>query len=78
MFRAFIKTAENDPSLVSKQLYKAILEKDTAFFRKVITQEHDAIKALEDALANEWAGKTIRIIILHLIAEELYADRWIK
>ena len=58
VFRAFVKTAKKDPSLVNKQPYKSILEKDETFFHKVLIQEPDAIMSLEDAFAREWAGTT--------------------
>lgn len=32
--RAFVKTAQNDPSLIDKQPYKAIIMRDETFFWK--------------------------------------------
>jgi len=58
LFRAFAIAAHNDPSLASKQPYKAILERDETFFQKALEQNPEAIMALEDAFAREWSGKT--------------------
>ncbi|MGO9386601.1 MAG: HAD family hydrolase [Methanobacterium sp.] len=56
--RAFVKTAQNDPSLINKQPYKAILMKDETFFRKTLEQDPEAIKSLEAVMAHEWSGIT--------------------
>ncbi|MGA2677251.1 MAG: HAD family hydrolase [Methanobacterium sp.] len=56
--RAFVKTAQKDPSLVDKQPYKAILMRDETFFRKAREQDPEAIKSLEYAMAHEWSGIT--------------------
>jgi phosphoserine phosphatase len=56
--RVFAKTAQNDPSLRSKQPYRAILERDGTFFQKAVEQNPEAMVALEDAFAREWSGKT--------------------
>jgi phosphoserine phosphatase len=58
LFRVFANTAQNDPSLASKQPYKAILERDMTFFQKAVEQDPEAIMALEGAFAREWSGKT--------------------
>jgi len=58
LFRVFANTAQNDPSLASKQPYKAILERDETFFQKALEQNPEAIMALEGAFAREWSGKT--------------------
>ena len=58
LFRAFAIAVQNDPSLASKQPYKAILERDETFFQKAVEQTPEAIMALEDAFAREWSGKT--------------------
>jgi phosphoserine phosphatase len=55
--RAFAIATQNDPSLASKQPYKAILERDETFFQ-ALEQNPEAIMSLEDAFAREWAGKT--------------------
>jgi phosphoserine phosphatase len=58
LFLAFAKTAQNNPSLVEKQPYKALLEKDAIFFKNAMEQNPEAIKLLEVAFAQQWAGKT--------------------
>jgi phosphoserine phosphatase len=58
LFLTFAKTAKNNPSLAEKQPYKALLEKDTIFFKNAIEQNPEAIKLLEVAFAKQWAGKT--------------------
>ena len=58
VFRAFVKTAQKDSSLVDKQPYKAILERDETFFHKALEQDPKAIISLEDAMAREWSGTT--------------------
>ncbi|AKB68877.1 HAD family hydrolase [Methanosarcina mazei] len=58
LFLAFTKRVQNEPFLADKQPYKAILERDKIFFQNVIEQKPEAIIALEDVLAREWAGKT--------------------
>jgi phosphoserine phosphatase len=58
VFRAFDRTAQNDPSLMSEQPYKAILERDKTFFQKVVEQDPETIMALEDAFARQWSGQT--------------------
>ena len=58
VFRVFAKTVQNNPSLLDKQPYKAILKRDETFFKMAIEQNPEAIMALEDAMAREWSGKT--------------------
>ena len=58
VFRAFARTAQNDPSLVSTQPYKAILERDKTFFQKAVEQDPETTMALEDAFARQWSGQT--------------------
>ena len=58
VFRAFATTAQIDPSLVSKQPYKAMLDRVGTFFEKAVEQDPETIMALEGAFAGEWSGKT--------------------
>jgi phosphoserine phosphatase len=58
LVRVFTITAQNDPSLRNKQPYRAILERERAFFQKVVEQDPAAMEALEDAFARDWSGKT--------------------
>ena len=56
--RSLAAAAQKDPSLATKQPYKAILERDGEFFAAVGQQQPNAIKALEDALARNWHGES--------------------
>jgi phosphoserine phosphatase len=47
-----------DPSLAQKQPYKAIIEKDPAFFAGVATQDPETIKTLLEAFGRSWKGTT--------------------
>ena len=58
IFRALASAAQNDASLAEQEPYKAILAKDQSFFQAVGEQQPDAIRALEEALAGTWLGKT--------------------
>jgi phosphoglycolate phosphatase-like HAD superfamily hydrolase len=58
IFRSLAQAANEDGSLADKQPYKAILTQDQDFFRSVNQQQPDAIRALEEALAQTWLGDT--------------------
>lgn len=58
IFRALAKAAQTDPALATQEPYKAILARDAQFFAAVGEQQPDAIRALEEALARTWLGKT--------------------
>ena len=58
VFGTWAEEVRQDPSLASRQPYKALIEKDPAFLRALATQEPDAIQALLDAFARSWAGVT--------------------
>ena len=58
VFRRWAAEAQADPSLAAQQPYKAILERDEAFFGRVAIQEPDAVMALEQAFARSWTGTT--------------------
>ena len=58
VFRRWATEAQADPSLATQQPYKAILERDEAFFGRVAIQEPDAVMALEQAFARSWTGTT--------------------
>jgi hypothetical protein len=58
LFRTWGKAVQEDPSLASQQPYKAIVEKDEAFFQGLITQDPDVVQPLEQAVANSWGGTT--------------------
>lgn len=58
IFRSLAQAAQDDKSLADKQPYKAILTQDQDFFSSVSQQQPDAIRALEEALAQTWLGDT--------------------
>lgn len=58
IFRALTQAAQAESSLAEKDPYKAILAQDPDFFAAVSQQQPDAIRALEEALARTWLGKT--------------------
>ena len=58
VFRKWEQEIKADPSLASQQPYKAIIEKDPAFFHAVATQDPEAVATLEKGFARSWAGTT--------------------
>ncbi len=58
VFRKWAEEVEADPSLASQQPYKAIIERDLAFFDGVATQDPGVIESLLKAFARSWAGTT--------------------
>jgi phosphoserine phosphatase len=58
VFRVWAEEVKSDPSLATRQPYKAIIEKDESFFQGVATQDPQAVATLEDAFARSWAGTT--------------------
>ena len=58
VFRKWEQEIKGDPSLASRQPYKAIIEKDPAFFEGVATQEPEVVATLEQGFARSWAGTT--------------------
>ena len=58
VFRKWAAEAEADPSLAAQQPYKAIIEKDAAFFEGVATQDPEIVATLLGAFARSWAGTT--------------------
>jgi phosphoglycolate phosphatase-like HAD superfamily hydrolase len=56
IFRALAQAAQRDPSLATKEPYKAILSQDPSYFAAVSEQQPDAIRSLEEALARTWHG----------------------
>jgi hypothetical protein len=58
LFQTWALEAHDDPSLASKQPYKAIIEKDEAFFQGLVTQDPKVVMPLEQAAAHSWAGTT--------------------
>jgi hypothetical protein len=58
VFRKWAEEAEADPSLAAQQPYKAVIEKDEAFFEGVATQDPKIVATLQKALVRSWAGTT--------------------
>jgi phosphoserine phosphatase len=56
VFRKWAAEIKADPSMASQQPYKAIIEKDPAFFAGVATQDPPVIESLLKAFARSWAG----------------------
>jgi phosphoglycolate phosphatase-like HAD superfamily hydrolase len=47
-----------DPSLAARQPYKALVEKDEAFFEGAATQDPQVVATLQEGFARSWAGTT--------------------
>ena len=58
VFRKWGEEIKADPSLAGQQPYKAIIEKDAAFFHGVATQDPEVVATLEQGFARSWAGTT--------------------
>jgi phosphoglycolate phosphatase-like HAD superfamily hydrolase len=58
IFRALGKAAQRDSTLAEQQPYKTILTRDQSFFEEVAEQQPDAVRALEQGLAQTWQGTT--------------------
>jgi phosphoserine phosphatase len=56
VFGHWAEEIKADPSLAQKQPYKAIIEKDPAFFVGVATQDPEVIKTLLEAFGRSWKG----------------------
>jgi phosphoserine phosphatase len=56
VFGHWAEEIKADPSLAQRQPYKAIIEKDPAFFVGVATQEPEVIKTLLEAFGRSWKG----------------------
>jgi len=56
VFGQWAEEIKADPSLAQKQPYKAIIEKDPAFFVGVANQDPEVIKTLLEAFGRSWKG----------------------
>jgi phosphoserine phosphatase len=56
VFRRWAEEVEADPVLAGRQPYKALVEKDTAFFEGAATQDPQVVATMLEALARSWAG----------------------
>ena len=58
VFGKWAEEVKADPSLAAQQPYKAIIEKDPAFFVGLATQDPEIVGTLLKAFARSWAGTT--------------------
>jgi len=58
VFGKWAQETKQDPTLAGQQPYKAIFERDPAFFQGVATQEPAVIESLLKAFGRTWAGTT--------------------
>jgi phosphoserine phosphatase len=58
LLRKWAAEAKADPSLASQQPYKAIVERDMAFFEGLAVQDPAVMMSLEAAMARSWTGTT--------------------
>jgi phosphoglycolate phosphatase-like HAD superfamily hydrolase len=58
VFGKWAEEVKADPSLATQQPYKAIFEKDPAFFVGLATQDPEVVGTLLQAFARSWAGTT--------------------
>jgi phosphoglycolate phosphatase-like HAD superfamily hydrolase len=58
VFRRWAQEVQADSSLAGEQPYRAIIEKDEAFFERIATQDPEAVAPLLAAFVRSWAGTT--------------------
>jgi len=58
LLRRWAQDAKDHPELASEQPYKAIVERDMAFFERLAVQDPAVVATLEKAMARSWAGTT--------------------
>ncbi|MFD4912657.1 HAD family hydrolase [Streptomyces virginiae] len=58
LLRVWSQAVREDPLLAQRQPYKAIVERDPAFFEGLVTQDPQVVASLESAAARSWAGTT--------------------
>jgi phosphoserine phosphatase len=58
VFGKWAEEIRADPSLAAQQPYKAIIERDPAFFVGLATQDPEVVGTLLKAFARSWAGST--------------------
>ena len=56
VFRKWEEEVKADPSLAERDPYKALVEKDEAFFEGAATQEPEVVSTLLEAFGRSWAG----------------------
>lgn len=58
VFHRWGEEVRADPTLAGTQPYKALIEKDTAFFARLGTQDPEVVDSLLQAFGRSWAGTT--------------------
>ena len=58
LLRRWAQDAKDHPELASEQPYRAIVERDMAFFERLAVQDPAVVATLEKAMARSWAGTT--------------------
>lgn len=58
VFRKWAEEVKANPSLAAEQPYKALIEKDHAFFEGAATQDLEVVSALLGGFARSWADTT--------------------
>ena len=58
VFGKWAEEIKQDPSMAAQQPYKAIIERDPAFFAGVATQDPEVVGTLLKAFGRSWAGTT--------------------
>ena len=58
VFGKWAQEVKEDPALAQQQPYRAIFERDPAFFQGVATQESAVVASLLKAFGRTWAGTT--------------------
>lgn len=58
VFRKWAEEVRADPSLASRQPYRALIEKDQAFFDGAATQDPQVVATFLEAFGRSWAGTT--------------------
>src|SRR5262245_40173852 len=56
VFRKWAEEVKADPSLAEQQPYKALIERDQAFFEGAATQDPEVVSNLLEGFARSWAG----------------------
>ncbi|HEY1247983.1 MAG TPA: HAD family hydrolase [Nitrososphaera sp.] len=58
VFGKWVDEIKADASLAAQQPYKALVEKDKAFFEGAATQDPQVVATLQEGFARSWAGTT--------------------
>ena len=58
VFRHWAEELKKDPSMAGQQPYKAVIERDPAFFAGIAVQDPEVVRTLLKAFARSWGGTT--------------------